>query len=131
MSSRFKNIYLIVLLAFLQCFAPLLHAHALDTSHADGVHFHFDHDMSEHDGAETGKPALKIAHTEFPVIGMAQEYKQDYVVFVADDHAALPPGFPVPFLNAPTLAVTAQPHLLPFRFHRPLPFSQAPPASLF
>jgi len=130
MLSHWKNIYLVMLLAFLQCFAPLLHAHALGMSHASGVHFHFDNDMLEHDDAEAGKPALKIAKTEFPAIGMAQEYKKDPVLFIADDHGALPPGLPVAFLNAHTLVATAQQYPAPFRFYHPLPLSQAPPVSL-
>ena len=130
MLSNWKNIYLVVLLAFLQCFAPLLHAHTLGMSNVSGVHFHFDNDMLEHDDAKAGKPALKIAKMEFPAIGMAQEYKKDYVFFVADDHALLPPDLPVSFLNTHALAVTGQPYQITFRSYHPLPFSQAPPAFL-
>ena len=129
--TRWKNIYLVVVLAFLQCFAPLLHAHTLGMTHIDGVHFHFDNDMLDHDDIEAGKPVLQISKTEFPAIGMAQEYKKDYGFFITDDLGALPPALTTPFLTALSLSVAGQLHQITFRFYHPLPFSQAPPAPLY
>jgi len=120
--------YLVMLLAFLQCFAPLLHAHTLGMTDVSGVHIHVDMDMPDYAAADVDHPTVTIAKTELPAIGMAQEYKKDYVFFAADDQGALPPDFPLPSLSSVTSVVTVQLYQTAFRFHHPLPFSQAPPA---
>lgn len=128
MLHHWKNIYLIALLAFLQCFAPLLHAHTLGMQHTNGVHVHFDHDLLEVDEAEAGKPSLQIAKTELPAIGMVQEYKKDYVFSVSSDQGVVSAGLPASFLNVSTVVVAGSLGQPSLRFYHPLPFPQAPPA---
>ena len=92
-----RNFYWVVLLAVLQCFAPLLHAHVTGHSQSSGIHFHADDDMLEHVGTLAGMPEFKAAKTEYPAIGVAQEYKKDYAFLVVSDD--------VPFLSPYRLAV--------------------------
>ncbi len=131
MLSRLKNIYLIVLLAMLQCFAPLLHAHTMGMSHVSGVHAHFDHDMLDLGAAEAGKPEVKITKSEFPAIGVAQEYKKEYVLFAANDQVSPSLNFPVLSVNRNVFAVSGQIYPSILHFYHPLPFAQAPPVFLF
>ena len=125
MFNKLKNLHVVVLLAFLQCFAPLLHAHALGNYQSSGVHFHLDNDMLEHD-AKPGKVELQSSQTELPVISMAQEFKKDAVLCLIPDLAP-------PFRYLSQVSVSAQSSITDlfyqpsFRFSATLPPAQAPP----
>lgn len=130
MSKEIKRFSLILLLAFLQCLAPLLHAHPMGTQIAGGIHLHEDIEWS---GMEaTGHPAsseIGAATThELPAISMAKEHKLDSAVAVADPisivcrHAADPAKHPSPVFPAPL------PFFLPPSFSSPC--SQAPPPAI-
>ena len=125
MFYKLKNLHVVVLLAFLQCFAPLLHAHALGNYQSSDVHFHLDHNALEHD-AKPGKAELQSTQTELPAISMAQEFKKDSVLSVITDIAP-------PLRYVPQVSVGAQSRITdllfqpPFRFSSHLPPAQAPP----
>lgn len=125
MSRKWKNLHVIVLLAFLQCFAPLLHAHALGNFQSSGVHFHLDNDMLEH-SAKAGKADLQSSQTELPAITMAQEFKKDAVLFVIND-VDLPFRYPsqvLVYAHSPHGNLLHQPL---YFFSSRLPPAQAPP----
>ncbi|TCV85382.1 hypothetical protein [Sulfurirhabdus autotrophica] len=117
--------HVIVLLAFLQCFAPLLHAHALGNYQSSGVHFHLDYDMLEH-SAKPGKAELQTSQTELPAITMAQEFKKDAVLFIITD-VVLPFRYPSQVLNYIHSRHSDLLHQPLYLFTSRLPPAQAPP----
>lgn len=131
MTPNRNTFVLIVLLALLQCFAPLLHAHTLGGGHDGGVHLY---DVAElHSGGfDSGNTPVFSAHgDESPAIGMAQEYRQDGAMLLFDV------AQPV-LLQSPPLA--SRQESFPFHTHYAappgvssghfIPFPQAPPPAL-
>lgn len=125
MKNNFKNSCLIVVLAFLQCLVPLLHAHAGGLHVSSHVHIHFDLPPPVH-------PALTHELTadlcDFPVVGAANEFKRDpasedlALVSTRSSWLILPP-------QALVLPAPHVPSILPeSAFFSGLPPSQAPPA---
>lgn len=122
---------LLLLLALLQCFAPLLHAHVYGFSSASGVHI---------DGvdvlfaAHSGEPAFQVGPDDVPAIAMPQEFRHK-------DRLTLPDAGQT-VLTAPAAPLAAA--LLQFQFPAPAaliafpggppvysqPFSRAPPPGL-
>lgn len=131
MSKLFIRFPLLMLLALLQCFAPLLHAHAHDAPAVAGVHLHDLDGWRAADALASDAPAFMADHGHDQVIAMAREFRQDSVMALVDDDQ---PGAS----SAVFVAGTAV-----FRVLRPLsasppgcfsshirPYPQAPPFSL-
>lgn len=88
MSKLFIRFPLLVLLALLQCFAPLLHAHAPDAHGAPavaGVHLHDLDGWHAADALASDTPALVADHGHGQVIAMVREFRQDSVMALSDD----------------------------------------------
>lgn len=96
MARNWKQLSLLAVLAFLQCFAPLLHAHADGVSATYGVHFHLLDSLTA-DEAALGQPVVKSSKEDYPAIGMAQEYKKDKDFLVLQSPVPLIARFPVTF----------------------------------
>ncbi|BCB27115.1 hypothetical protein SKTS_20010 [Sulfurimicrobium lacus] len=131
MSTSRNKFVLLLLLALLQCFAPLLHAHTHGIGGASGVHLD---GVDELVVADSGKPAFMADRSDAPAIAMVQEYRQNRSISLhADDQPALAASalsfstvfFQLPFL-APSVVTTLPGG--PLIYSRP--FSQAPPAAL-
>lgn len=122
---------LLILLTLLQCFAPLLHAHAFGVGHSGGVHLF--------DAAERHSAGLDAAHTqvlsvygdESPAIGMAQEYRQDSAMLLSDAAQPLLVQFPHISFRSERFLLDS-PGALPAGgcYRHFIPFSQAPPQAL-
>ena len=130
MIQSWKNFHIVLLLAFLQCFAPMLHAHAMGDSSGDGVHFHADDYALASTNVLPNQPAYEVCADEYPAIGMAQVYKKD-IFFIAADSPflftwaanVLTQSQQAPALVSKLLGVSA--YLAPYS----LSLSQAPPFS--
>lgn len=129
MSTNRNKFVLVILLALLQCFAPLLHAHAHGQSVAGGVHMHGDVDRLFADTASPGTPNLLAERVDAPVVAMAREYRQDSAIALSDaDHPAPAISSPLSsFFQQPFLAVFVSPSLPCGLLSYSRPFSQAPP----
>jgi hypothetical protein len=127
MNKNWKQSWAVLLLAFLQCFAPLLHAHPGGDSTSHGVHFHGEMAAQGH-APEGAGFSLSHAADDEAAIGVAQEFRHDYAIQVGEP-----------------LALATRP-LLPGRLERRndtiptcfgfcgrlsyiLPLAQAPPAA--
>lgn len=126
-----KKFVLLLLLALLQCFAPLLHAHAHGSSLASGVHID---GVDEQVAVDSGKSVFMPERNNTPAIAMAQEYRQDGTIALtdADQPVLAAPVFSFSSISPPlpslaTAVVTAFPGG-PLVYSRP--FSQAPPPHL-
>jgi hypothetical protein len=124
---------LVVLLALLQCFAPLLHAHAHDMPAVAGVHLHDLDGLHAMDAVVPDVPTFVAdhGHGHGQVIATVREFRQDSMMALAGDS---PPGAQAEFFVAKT---TASRLLLPFLVSLPgcipsysRPYPQAPPFSL-
>jgi len=129
MSSSRNKFVLILLLALLQCFAPLLHAHTHASFATNGVHID---GMDELAVADSGKPAFtEEGGHDAPAITMAQEYRQDGTIALPDvDLAVLAApalSLSTVFFRMPFLAVSLATLLPGGPLVHSRPFSQAPP----
>jgi len=121
-----QNYCLLLVLTFLQCLAPLLHAHAGGLHVTSHVHVH-DYGLGLSAPHSAHVPELKVDLCDSPVVGAASEFKRDAT---HDDFAGAPPA--TSWLTAPystDVAAIASPSILS---HIPFlagpPPSQAPPA---
>lgn len=125
-----NSFFLLVLLALLQCFAPLLHAHTHGGPAPAGVHLHDLDGLHAVNGMVSDTPSLTAQWHHAPVIAMASELRQDCAIELAN---ADQPTAPAHWLKQ-SLAV---PSLDPFFSVSPPggrccyshPFSQAPPSA--
>lgn len=129
MTRKWKNLGLVALLSMLQCIAPLVHAHVSGDFHSGSIHFHLNGDILDHGGAATAKPELSDVKAEFPTIGMAQGYKDDYILFSSDDYGPSHTKLSATLLNAIPLTNIGQTKQTYFRFSYCRPPAQAPPVS--
>jgi len=127
MNKNWKHAWAVLLLAFLQCFAPLLHAHPGGDSASHGVHLHGEMAQQAH---ASGGAVLSLSHLDHDdaSIGVAQEFKHDYAIqasepLVAATRLSLPGRLErrndVPLTRPSSCA----------RIPYILPFAQAPPAA--
>ena len=130
MTRKWRSLGLIALLSMLQCIAPLVHAHVSGDFHSDSMHFHLNGDILDHAGAATVKPELSNVKAEFPTIGMAQGYKNDYILFLTDNQGASHTRLPTPLLNTVPLVIIGQTEQTSCRFSYCRPPAQAPPVFL-
>jgi len=130
MMRKWKNLSLVALLSMLQCITPLVHAHVSSDSHSGNIHFHLNGDILDHGDAATAKSELSDVKAEFPTIGMAHGYKNDYILFLTDNHGPSHTGLSASLLNAIPLAIIGQTKQTSFRFSYCHPPAQAPPAFL-
>lgn len=131
MSTGRNKFVLLLMLALLQCFAPLLHAHTHGIGGASGVHLD---GVSELLVADSGKPAFEADRSDAPAIAMVQEYRQNRSISLqgADQPvlASSALSSSTVFFQIPVLAASVSSVLPggPPIYSRP--FSQAPPAAL-
>lgn len=122
---------LVILLTLLQCFAPLLHAHAFELGRNAGVHLH---DSPGLHSAGPNTLAAHVLHTpgdESPAIGMAQEYRQDSAMALSDAAQLALVQFPqISSCYGQSLPVSHGASPLGGCCSHFIPFSQAPPALL-
>lgn len=129
MSRSWNNFVLVMLLALLQGFAPLLHAHVHDISQPGKMHFHafeFDTPTSSED---PGLQQLKFHLADSDAIGVESAGKNDHEPLVQADAAQALPTVPFSRLLALAPPVFSAAVLSRFisRSAHLLPPSQAPP----
>ncbi|WP_239190516.1 hypothetical protein [Candidatus Nitrotoga sp. HW29] len=127
MTRKWKNLGLIALLSILQCIAPLVHAHVSDDFHSGSIHFHFNGDILDHTGAATTQPELSDVKAGLPTIGMAQGYKNDYILLLTDDQGASHTRLPTSLFNAIPSVLINQTQPISFHLSYFRPPAQAPP----
>jgi hypothetical protein len=117
---------LLLVLTFLQCLVPLLHAHAGGLHASSHVHVH-DYGLELPASHSAHELELKADSRESPVVGAVSEFRRDSAY---DGFAGVPPA--ALWLTVPYsfyVVVIASPSILlhmPFRAGPPP--SQAPPA---
>ncbi|GAO36743.1 hypothetical protein SCT_2153 [Sulfuricella sp. T08] len=126
MSKTIKNYCLILVLTFLQCLVPILHAHAGGVHASSHVHVH-DHGLELSAFHAAHATELKADMSDSPVVGAACEFRRD----LANDgfNGALPGTLCliVPYLAY--VVVIDSSSILPYMpFRAGPPPSQAPPA---
>ncbi|PWB58071.1 MAG: hypothetical protein C3F18_03065 [Nitrosomonadales bacterium] len=134
MTSSRSRFLVLFLLALLQCFAPLLHAHAHGISVEGKVHMHGEGEAPLLASPVHEHPAFQsfmADRDEAPVIAMAQEFRQDSTIALSGDPQ------PVLTVSSPEFSavrpVPAGPACLVSpggRCSYLSPFSQAPPSAL-
>lgn len=129
-SSR-NRFLVLILLSLLQCFAPLLHAHAHGVSVTGKVHLHGEGEarLPAHDHPEL--PSFTADRDEAPVIAMAQEFRHDNaMVLSGDPQTAVPLSFQEFSLTRPLPLGPARLVFAGGRCSYLSPFPQAPPSVL-
>lgn len=118
MFSSWPKFLVILLVASLQCFAPLIHAHTNSTPHDHVIHVH-----SDATSASAAIDVVDVDHQHGEAIGVAKEYKRDYslLLFAAALLAAM---WALPATRL-VIRVFYQRYSLPPRRHSP-PSPQAP-----
>lgn len=118
MSTSWSKFLVILLVASLQCFAPLIHAHTNAAPGSHDIHTH-----GEETGAAASVQALDADHHHGQAIGVAKEYKRDFTLPFFDAAVLIPAiSFPQTVSLAPdSWRSFASPGI---RFTRPSP--QAP-----
>jgi hypothetical protein len=128
MTRKCKSLILVWMLAFLQCLAPLMHAHAGGMHAATEAHIHFD---GLHLGAAHGKAEFSAYHVDTPSVSTPAQFKRDPIFSPSSGDLA----FAVTLLFQPEFTATAftvqQMPLPPSGFIRPAPPARAPPAFTF
>jgi hypothetical protein len=126
MMRKCKSLILVWMLAFLQCLAPLLHAHAGGLHAAGDAHIHF-HGL--HLGAAHGQAELSAYPVDTPSVSTPAQFKRDPIFSPSSaDLAFAVAQLPQPAFAA--MAFTAPQALLPQSgFTRPAPPARAPPAA--
>lgn len=124
MIRKYKSFLLVWLLALLQCFVPLLHAHAGGLNAAGGTHVHLD---ALNICAPLAHTAFHVDRSAAPAVSAPSEFKRDQL-FSGDDLAVVADTLP----QAAGLAALL-PYVIPSSyhpgFHKPTPPAQAPPAA--
>ena len=117
---------LLLVLTFLQCLVPLLHAHAGGLHVTSHVHVHADRLElpASHSAHEL---ELKADSCDFPVVGAVSEFRRDSTY---DGFTGVSPTIPCLSVQYSTyVVVIASPSILPYMpFRAGPPPSQAPPA---
>ncbi|MDP2827261.1 MAG: hypothetical protein Q8O37_01510 [Sulfuricellaceae bacterium] len=126
--SRF---FILILLALLQCFAPLLHAHTHDVPATIGVHLHDLDGRHDLGLAAPDVPTFLADHGDVQVIAMVHEFRQDSSMEVVGADRPILPAYSLASGVTVSFLLESTPASLPWR-PRPhvRPLSQAPPASL-
>lgn len=126
MRKNTQNYFLLLVLTFLQCLAPLLHAHAGGLHVTSHVHVH-DHGLELSAPHPAHVPGLKSDLCDSPAVGAASEFKRDAT---HDDFAGAPSAtswLTVPY-SADVVVIASTPILPHIPFRAGPPPSQAPPA---
>jgi len=121
-----QNYCLLLVLTFLQCLVPLLHAHAGGLHVTSHVHVH-DYGLELPASHSAHELELKADFCDSPVVGAASEFRRDSA---NDGLAGVPPATPWLTVQYSTyVVVIASPSILPYMpFRAGPPPSQAPPA---
>ena len=118
---------MIALLSMLLCIAPLVHAHVSDHFHSGSIHFHLNGDILDHADAANTQPEISDLKAEFATIGLAQGYKNYYILLLTDYQGASHTPLPTSLLNAIPLTIIGQTKQISYRFSYCRPPAQAPP----
>ncbi|MEO7558117.1 MAG: hypothetical protein ABIT92_03285 [Gammaproteobacteria bacterium] len=126
MIAKFKKIPPILLLVFLQCLVPLLHAHPdIGAGGKQGVHAHILHEPIELYCLSSERepcPELRIAALDTPILVASNE------LFPLLNGVAPPSGFVLPQGERRlTLSAAAVPDIHTIRFPFIAPLAHAPP----
>jgi len=126
-NNNWKQAWAVLLLAFLQCFAPLLHAHPGGASASHGVHVHWEM-VLQADASRGAGVALSHVGDDEATIVVAQEFKHDYAIQPGEPLAAVTqPLLPIPLERRNDLPPT--PSRLCAGLCYILHLAQAPPAA--
>jgi hypothetical protein len=131
MSASYKKVVALLLLALLQCFAPLLHAHVHGSSASAGVHIDGVDQLLD---VNPGAPAFELAQDHGPAVVMPAEFRQERATPLPDDGQAQPAAAPSPRhiallqLQFPPASSAASVLSVSAAYSRP--FSHAPPPSI-
>lgn len=126
MMRKWNLIPLVVLLTFLQCLAPLLHAHAGGLHSGPIGHVHL---AALSIAPPAGQTELRADHSDAPSLSVPAEFRRDPAVS-GGEPAALPVALPYPSLPVAFSAPLVQLHLAPLPFRLSTPPAQAPPLQL-
>lgn len=126
MRHHFGNYCLLLALAFLQCLAPLLHAHAGGLHASSDAHVHFGAALA-HPPAHV--PELRADSCDLPVVGAASEFKRDPAADGLDGAPSRTVWLTAPH-PAQAVAAAFSSGLSRIAFRPGPPPSQAPPARL-
>ena len=88
MFNSWSKFLVVTLIAGLQCFAPLIHAHTRGVPADHDIHFHGD-ETGVVAGAAPDVQVIGVAQQHGPAIGVAKEYKRDNTL----------PSFDTPLLS--------------------------------
>lgn len=126
MRKNTSNYCLLLVLTFLQCLVPLLHAHAGGLHVTSHVHVH-DYGLELPASHSAHELELKADFCDSPVVGAASEFRRDSA---NDGFAGVPPATPwLTVQYSAYVVVIASPSILPYMpFRAGPPPSQAPPA---
>lgn len=126
MMRKCKSLILVWMLAFLQCLAPLLHAHAGGLHAATDAHIHFHGPLL---AKAHGQLEFSMHHVDAPSVSAPAQFKRDPIFSPSSaDLAFAVAQLPQPAFAA--MAFTAPQALLPRSgFTRPAPPARAPPAA--
>ncbi|MDP2878195.1 MAG: hypothetical protein Q8N74_01520 [Sulfuricella sp.] len=127
MSKNIQNYCLLLVLTFLQCLVPLLHAHAGGLHVTSHVHVHdYGPGLSASHSAHE-QEELKADLCDSPVVGAVSEFRRDSAY---DGFTGTPPATPWLTVRYSTcVVVIASPSILSYiPFRAGPPPSQAPPA---
>ncbi|MBU1692220.1 MAG: hypothetical protein KJ958_11140 [Gammaproteobacteria bacterium] len=128
MRKNALNYCLLLVLTFLQCLVPLLHAHAGGLHVESHVHVHVHADSLGLSASHSAHvPALKADSSDLPVVGAVSEFRRDSAY---DGFTGVLPTIPWLSVQYSTyvvvIASSAILSYIPFQAGPPL--SQAPPA---
>lgn len=126
MRKNTKKYCLLLVLTFLQCLVPLLHAHAGGLHVTSHAHVH-DYGLELSASHSAHVPELKADLSDSPVVGAVSEFRRDSA---CDGFTGALPATPWLTVQYSTyVVVIASPSILPYMpFRAGPPPSQAPPA---
>lgn len=124
MRKNTKKYCLLLVLTFLQCLVPLLHAHAGGLHVTSHIH---DHGLELPASHSAHVPEFKADSCDSPVVGAVSEFRRDSA---CDGFTGAPPATPWLIAQYSTyVVVIASSSILPYMpFRAGPPPSQAPPA---
>ncbi len=128
MSQKWNALLLIVLLTFLQCLAPLLHAHAGGIHAGDSGHLHLDQ-LSEVSAPLRVHTEFRVDLSDSPSVSAPTELRRDQPL-PGGETSGLPARIILPPPALGGVVRVAQPPLFDFFSPRLTPPAQAPPAAI-
>jgi hypothetical protein len=128
MIRKWNSLLLIVLLTFLQCLAPLLHAHAGGIHAGDSGHLHLDK-LSEVSAPLRVHTEFRVDLSDSPSVSAPTELRRDQPL-PGGESGGLPVSVITPLPASGGVVWVALPALFDFLSPRLTPPAQAPPAAI-